>query len=119
MGTVSLEGLAFYAYHGHYEEEKKLGSKFIVDIHLELDFEKACSSDQLQDTIDYEKVYRLIQEEMKQPVHLIEKLGNMIIEKMMSFDHRIEKAEIIISKINPPIGGTCDRAKITMKKTRL
>ena len=32
MGTIELEGLEFFAYHGYYEEERKIGS--VVRIRL-------------------------------------------------------------------------------------
>jgi dihydroneopterin aldolase len=38
MGKILLEGMEFFAYHGHYEEEQIIGTKFIVDI--EIDFER-------------------------------------------------------------------------------
>jgi dihydroneopterin aldolase len=29
---IGLEGMEFYAYHGVYEEERKIGGKYIVDV---------------------------------------------------------------------------------------
>ena len=30
--TIELRGLQFYSFHGLYEEEKKVGGEFIVDV---------------------------------------------------------------------------------------
>jgi dihydroneopterin aldolase len=38
-GTVSLEGMAFFARHGFYEEERTLGNRYEVDIAVETPLE--------------------------------------------------------------------------------
>jgi dihydroneopterin aldolase len=31
-GKITLEGMEFFAHHGYYQEEQKIGNKFAVDI---------------------------------------------------------------------------------------
>ncbi len=33
--------MEFYAFHGHYEEEQIVGNRFLVDLEMETDMEKA------------------------------------------------------------------------------
>ncbi|RZK29989.1 MAG: dihydroneopterin aldolase, partial [Hymenobacter sp.] len=33
MGQIALEGLEFFAFHGYYDEEQKIGNKYGVDIY--------------------------------------------------------------------------------------
>jgi dihydroneopterin aldolase len=35
MGKITLEGLEFFAFHGYYDEEQKIGNKYGVDITIE------------------------------------------------------------------------------------
>lgn len=37
LGTISLEGLEFFAYHGFYDEEQKVGNKYSLDITIHTD----------------------------------------------------------------------------------
>lgn len=111
---ISLEGLEFYAYHGHYEEEKKLGSRFMVDVYIQLPTTKACTTDQLSDTVDYEKAYQLIKELMIHPVHLMETLAQKIMDRLFSMNAAIKGIQVAIAKIDPPIGGICHKAKVVL-----
>lgn len=37
MGVIEIEGMKFYAFHGHYETERRVGNNFRVDVKLETD----------------------------------------------------------------------------------
>ncbi len=39
MGTVLLEGMEFFGYHGMYPEEHVLGNRFLINLELDTDFE--------------------------------------------------------------------------------
>ena len=70
MAFISLEGMEFYAHHGYYEEERKIGSKYSVDVRLELDLGLAAREDKLEGTVDYEKVYELVSKVMSKEAAL-------------------------------------------------
>ncbi len=116
MGTISLEGLLFQAFHGYYKEERKLGNTFTVDITIETDFQKASQQDDLTQTINYEEVYAIVKAEMEIPSKLLEHIIYRIQEKMEERFPQMHALEISISKSNPPIGGICDRARVSIKK---
>ena len=118
MGLILLEGLEFFAYHGYHKEERKLGSKFTVDIQVEANIDVAADSDDLSQTIDYEKLYKVVSAEMIKPAHLLEKLAKSIIVKTFDFDEKITAVEVCISKYNPPMGGICQKAKVILKERR-
>ena len=105
MGRITLEGLEFFAFHGYYDEEQKIGNKYGVDITIETTLERAQEDDKLSETVNYEELYRIILEEMNKPSRLLEKIGGRIIQAV--FDHfpSVSFVEIQISKFNPPIGG--------------
>ncbi len=47
---------------------------------------------------------------------LLEHVANRILDRMLHEIHLIEKAEVRIAKINPPIGGNVSDVSIIMSK---
>lgn len=56
MDCCRVNGLELYAYHGVFTEEKKLGQRFILNIELEVDLQKAGLTDHLTTAIHYGEV---------------------------------------------------------------
>jgi 7,8-dihydroneopterin aldolase/epimerase/oxygenase len=105
MGKIVLDGMEFYAYHGHLKEEQVIGTMFIVDLEIECDTSKAESSDQLQDTVNYLEVYKCVKRVMEQKSHLLENVARRILDSVKSSFPGIGSLKVKISKINPPLGG--------------
>ncbi|MEI6172798.1 MAG: dihydroneopterin aldolase [Bacteroidota bacterium] len=105
MGTILLEGMEFFAFHGCFREERIIGTKFIVDLHVELETTLAEESDHLKDTVDYSGLYRCVKKEMEEKSHLLEHLARRIIVAVQNESPAITFIEIKLAKINPPLGG--------------
>ncbi len=114
MGKIRLEEMDFFAFHGYYEEEQKIGNKYSVTLQVETNFETAAKKDDLNGTINYEELYKIVKSVMQIPSKLLEHLGRNIIEKIQQQFGREIKVEVSISKHNPPIGGICSRSTIIM-----
>lgn len=115
---VALEGMEFFAYHGFYKEEQRIGNKYSVDLKIETDFSKAANEDDLTGTIDYEAVYNLVKHEMLHPNKLLESIGQKIIKAVLNEFPKVKAVEVSVSKFNPPIGGVCAKARVTLKSYR-
>ncbi|MDH5474343.1 MAG: dihydroneopterin aldolase [Cyclobacteriaceae bacterium] len=118
MGKVALEGLEFFAYHGYYEEEQKLGNKYEVNIEVDTDLTKAAHDDILSGTVNYEILYKIVQEEMLISSKMLEHVAGRIISRALSAFPEITGVQVEISKYNPPVKGVCRKAKVTMSKNR-
>jgi dihydroneopterin aldolase len=105
MGKVSLEGIEFHAFHGVFSEEKKLGNRFTVDLHVHTDFQQAMYSDDLNYTVDYFKLYQIAKAHMQVPVKLLEHLGHLMIEDILKAYPDSKEIQVIIKKHNPALGG--------------
>ena len=116
MGVVALEGMEFFAYHGYYDEEQKTGNRYSVDIAVTADVAGAARQDRLSLTINYEALYRIIAEEMARQSRLLEHIAERIIERTYQAYPHAELVEVSVSKYNPPIGGICTRARVTLRK---
>ncbi|WP_439558441.1 dihydroneopterin aldolase [Dyadobacter sp.] len=115
MGTISLEGLEFFAYHGYYPEEQRIGNKYALDITISTDFFKAAQEDKLSETVNYETIYQIASKVMQEPAKLLEHIGFNVIEKIREHYPRVANIKVRVSKFNPPVGGVCTRAVITME----
>ncbi|MGQ9846158.1 MAG: dihydroneopterin aldolase [Bacteroidales bacterium] len=114
MAYIQLHDMEFYAYHGHFKEEQQVGNYFIVNAKLKTDISKAAQTDNLDDALDYQKVYRLIEQEMMQKsFFLIESLLMRIVRRLFDEFSQLEYLEMEISKINPPLGGKVSRVSIS------
>ncbi|WP_422006611.1 dihydroneopterin aldolase [Roseivirga pacifica] len=111
---VSLEGIEIYAFHGFYEEERKIGNQYVVDVHVTTNFEKAAQTDELSGTVNYETIYAIVKEEMAIPTKLLERLAQRMVDRLFNAFDIVEEIQISVAKKNPPIGGVAKQSKITI-----
>lgn len=105
MGKIVLEGMEFFAYHGCFHEERIIGNRFVVEVWLEADTSRAELSDLLEDTINYQSVYRIVSHEMEQKSRLLEHVARRILDSVKNNFPGITSVQVRISKVNPPLGG--------------
>ena len=118
-GRIALEGLEFHAFHGVYPHERESGNWFEVDISVDTDITTAALQDDLSGTINYETLFKIVQDEMEKPSKLLETVAHHIIEDVMRELPAALQVELKISKINPPIGGKCKKASIHLIRKRM
>lgn len=111
---ISLENIRFYAYHGVYSQETKVGNYFLVNIKVKVDFITATNSDLLTDTVSYADIYNIVKAEMEKPSKLLEHVGGRIISTLKSTFAEIESIELKLSKLTPPLGGQVESASIIL-----
>jgi len=116
MGKIYLENMEFYAYHGHFKEEQIVGNQFLVNMTLETNMEAASKSDHLEDALNYQTVYQLIDTEMKKKSHLLENIAGRILDQVFSHFDYIEHAWIKVSKMNPPMGGKMQAVSVSLER---
>jgi len=104
MGKIHLNNIIFHATHGVHPEESVIGTYFSVDLILTANFTSSYTSDDLEDTVNYQLIYELIAKEMETPSKLIEHLMARIakaIKKQVSY----EQLSLKITKHYPPVKG--------------
>ncbi|KAF0198346.1 MAG: dihydroneopterin aldolase [Bacteroidetes bacterium] len=114
MGLISIEGMEFFAYHGHFKEEQVIGTRFMVDLYIEVDTVQAERSDNLHDTVNYLTVYQTVKKEMEQKSHLLEHVAHRILKAVHARFPDVSEAEVKVAKLNPPLGGKIDRVCVTL-----
>lgn len=116
MGTIVLENMEFYAFHGHYREEQIVGSRFLVDLEIETDMERASVTDRLEDATDYQVAWHVVRTEMERKSFLLEHIAGRILDSLYSSLPGIKKATVRIRKMNPPLGGNIGSVGVTLTR---
>ncbi len=109
---IFLNKVKFYAHHGVAPQETLVGNIFIVDLKLKLDFSEAMKSDDLNFTVSYAEVYKVVKAEMKIPSFLLEHVSGRIINRLFHDFPSVEAIDLKLSKQNPPMGADIDSAGV-------
>ncbi len=118
MGIIRISNIRVYAYHGCMVEEGKIGSDYRVDLEVKADLKKSAKTDQLSDTVDYVHLNRIVKEEMAVRTKLLETVASSILDRILSELELVSKAQVKVSKLNPPIGGNVEMVSVIMKRKR-
>jgi dihydroneopterin aldolase len=94
---ISLTNLEFFGYHGLYEEEKKVGNTFLVDVHIQFNTNETII-DRLDQTVDYVEIYNLVKAIMLVPTPLLETLVGKMAEEILNKYLLVEKVQVAITK---------------------
>jgi len=114
-----LSGIEFVGFHGQAAAERERGNRFRVDLALEGDFERALSTDNLEDTIDYSQVVRAVREVNRARCYLlIESFADAIANALLAAFPSIVKLSIRVMKLDPPGLGRVRSAGIELVKER-
>ena len=116
MGLIQIEGMEFYAFHGHFKEEQIVGNRFLVDLTLETDMDKPAASDNLKDAVNYQAAYEIVKNQMEVKSHLLENIAGRILNAVCSELPGVRKATVKVSKMNPPIGGKINSVSVVVSK---
>ncbi|MDE5945215.1 MAG: dihydroneopterin aldolase [Rikenella sp.] len=110
--TIELENMEFYAFHGHYDEEQRVGNRFRVDLWFEVESGPAARTDELEDTISYLDVYECVREQMEIPSRLLEHLSDRIVARLRERFPTMGRLCLKVSKLAPPLGGQVERVSL-------
>jgi dihydroneopterin aldolase len=113
MITIHLHGASFFAYHGFYPEEQKLGNHFIVDIEVSFTPMQHLE-DALVNTVNYEILYNIAAQQMKQTAKLLETVAQAISDQIKHNYPGLENIKVSVRKLNPQLGGKVDYTGITI-----
>lgn len=118
MGTIKLQNIRTFSFHGCLEEEAKIGSDYRVDLEVKTDLRKSAVSDELNDTVDYVLLNRIVVEEMAIRSKLLEHVAQRIITRIFAEIPSVARILLGVSKLNPPIGGDVQAVTIEMEEYR-
>jgi len=113
--SIELKQLRFSAYHGLYEEERKTGNEFEIDLVVSF-LPAAGKITGVSDTVNYAELYALLKTEMQKPRHLLETLVMELAEIIHASFPQTKKIEISITKLHVPIAKFTGTAGVKYQK---
>ena len=111
--------MEFFAYHGFYPEENRIGCKYTIDLRLTLPLYEPGTTDNLAHTVNYEEVYILVRKEMEIESKLIEHVAQRIMSALWTKYPQLQHIDLNLYKYNPPLGGQVHRVGIRRIHLRL
>lgn len=114
---IYLRNVRFHAFHGVLPQEGIVGNDYLVNLVLDYDFSSAMKTDDLQGTLNYAEVYQKVREEMAMPSKLLEHVAGRIAHRLFSDFPEIQKLQLSITKVNPPMGADSDGAGVEVVLT--
>ncbi len=113
---ILLRGIQFFGHHGAYEEERRLGQRFLVDVDLVLDLTPGAEADDLGRTVDYGKAHAIVieigtQHQFKLLEALALRVANALLERLS-----VDQVTVRVTKTAPPLPGL--QGGVTVEITR-
>ena len=113
---IRLSEMEFYARHGCYELERRVGGRFGVELTLTVEAEPAVlQGDDVSQLINYLEVYAAVERQMAISQHTIERVALNIVEALKAEFPAIEAVSCTVSKFAPPLGGKVGRVSVTIR----
>jgi dihydroneopterin aldolase len=100
---IFLTGVSGTGYHGVFEQEKREGQTFSVDIEVTSDFSAAVKSDDVRDTVNYAELADIAHAAITgEPFDLIEKLADTIARECLDIAG-VTSVTVTVHKPHAPI----------------
>tara|TARA_B100000900_G_scaffold232692_1_gene197580 strand:+ start:892 stop:1260 length:369 start_codon:yes stop_codon:yes gene_type:complete len=116
--TVKVENLKIYAFHGCMDEEKVIGSDYVINMKAMCFVGEKVFNDDITQTVDYVDLARIAKREMAVRSKLLEAVIKRIIDASFKEIDSLEELCVNVSKINPPINADVKSVSVTMSKKR-
>lgn len=102
--VIRITGLTLHGYHGVFDEEKRDGQTFVVDVAIELDGRQAGTTDTLDHTVNYAAVTDAVAKVVTgDSVDLIETLAYRVADSVLAF-RGVKAVDVTIHKPHAPVG---------------
>jgi dihydroneopterin aldolase len=114
---IRLQDITVFGFYGVSPAEREVGQKIQIDLEIHADLSRACRSDSLHDTINYESVYSKVMEIVggEKRYRLLEALGEEIcVAVLESFP--VSRIEIRLRKLNLPFPNHLSHVEVVLAR---
>ncbi len=110
--------MTFFAYHGLLPEEARLGQRFEIDVELGLSLAAAGSADDPALTVDYSRVYELVDAVVTGGTRfgLVEAVAEAVARAIGDTFERVDSVLVRVRKPNPPVAGHFDGLEVEIER---
>lgn len=115
---VHLSGLEVFGRHGVLAAETELGQRFVVDLLITLEDQRASLSDDLADTVDYAVLAGEVAAIVAgPPVALLEHLAGLIADRVLAEPHAAA-VRVTVRKPHVALPQAVAETAVTLSRTR-
>ena len=119
MDKIIIKDLKLYAYHGVNSEEKIEGQNFVLDIECKVDLSKPCMSDDVNDTVSYAHIIKLVKKVFTaEKYDLLEKVSQVVADAIFDNFDMIKKVKVRLMKPEAPIKADFGYVAVEIKRER-
>lgn len=116
---IFVEQLEFVGRHGVYEEERREGRRFRVDLEVETGHDGDGHTDVLSETVDYRGLAEIIVDVGRhESFKLIERLAEEIVSRVFSTYEDVAHTRITIRKFASGVPGSPASVGVTLERIR-
>ncbi len=113
---IVLKGINVFGYYGVSPMEREVGQKLQIDVEFCHDFTKACVTDSLEDTVNYERVYLKVMETVeKNRFNLMETLADAICSGILN-SFPVKRIKVTIRKLTLPFPNNLDHVAVIVER---
>ena len=118
IDEITLTGVRAYGYHGVFEDERREGQEFVVDVTLYLSTTQAAETDDVADTVHYGEVAeRIVAMVGGEPLNLIEGVAARIADDLLTYD-LVRMVAVTVHKPQAPITVPFSDVAVTIRRGR-
>jgi len=115
MISIELVDVHIYAFHGIFAGEEKIGNPYIINLSVKYD-EKDNDFDNINNTINYEELYKIVKQRMAIPTGLLEKICVNIIRHIRHQYPFTKEINLSIQKLQPPLHDFQGKVGVSMNR---
>jgi dihydroneopterin aldolase len=113
--TIRLNHLRFFAFHGLFQEEQKIGNEF--ELNIEASYETSAEIIKgIDETVNYSALFEIVKIRMKHPTPLLETVAMEIVDAFHVAFPQLNKIEVSIKKLHPPIEQFIGNVEVTFSR---
>ena len=119
MDKILIKGLNIFSYHGVNPEEKENCQDFIFDIELYVNMNKACHSDNVEDTVSYAKVVKTVRRVFTaQKYDLLERCAEVTAQAILDEYSEVLRVDLTLKKPQAPVKAEFEYMGVNIVRSR-
>ncbi|QPF76121.1 dihydroneopterin aldolase [Roseateles sp. DAIF2] len=117
--SISIQGLQLFGHHGLYEEERRLGQRFLFDVRCHLAEVRSHRDDRLERSIGYDRLADDVARiSGARKFQTVEALAEDIARGLLGAYPPIASVEVGVSKACPPMAHVLQAARVEIAMSR-
>ncbi len=116
---IVLHNIELQGRHGFYDHELSAAQPFEIDIELQLDLQPAGVDDDLEQSVDYGRVYDIVRQIVESTsFRLLEALAEAISHEILSAFPAVDEVGVRVRKPAVKLSGPLDYAGVEIRRQR-